>query len=117
MQIGYAIQHCASKALVATVRIALLSTGRRERDIRDSVRGHGNRHALYATRFTDHAPLLRFASPSHPPLSTEVPLPHLVKFGCATLFSAVCSFTPARRRHIGVAIAIAAETPWKRRGW
>ena len=50
-------------------------------------------------------------------ISTEIPLPHLVRFGCATLVSAVCSFTLARRRHIGVAVAIAAETPWKRRDW
>ena len=37
--------------------------------------------------------------------------------GCATLVSAVqvYSFTPARRRQFGVAVAIAAETPWERR--
>ena len=31
------------------------------------------------------------------------------------VFSAVYSFTPPRRRHFGVAVAIAAETPWERR--
>ena len=54
---------------------------------------------------------------AHHLLSTEVLLPHLVrpKQRLRHVFSAVYSFRPARRRHLGVAVAIAAETPWERR--
>src|SRR5436305_13505150 len=44
-------------------------------------------------------------------LTTALPLPHSAKSGCATLVLLVSSFTPVRRRHFGVAVAIAIETP------
>jgi len=52
-------------------------------------------------------------------VSTEVPLPHPVrpKQQLRHAVSAVSSYNRPRRRHFGVAVAIAAEPPWERRGW